>query len=307
MLATRERPISIGPRELTRTLDMQMSNQILNRHDTMKRITKNLVSILGLCLVALAPNLSSAQAPSGNITTNITDPTNAIWDLTVVSDLKEISLEVEDVEVDFDLDFVQNGKGKLSGAGDTTVALVVEGFPQSAFPASYNLKGSISSSKGVGRLNWSVSVSGTTFLDGADRKVSAFEKVNLKFDPVTRQIVSGNYTQKASASGLGSLTDSGPVDPQPLPDELGDGSWTLAMDIEPDAKNKYSGTASVTLASGQVYPFSVMGSHVPKTGQTKLVLKGLDAATGSSLKVTLLGNDIVGILGKVSGQAISVK
>src|SRR5204862_5952142 len=125
------------------------------------------------------------------------------------------------------------------------------------------------------------SISGSALLSGATRTVSASEKVNLLIDPVSKQIISGTFASKASASGLGSASDGGPVSPEPLPDELGDGTWTLSLNLEPNESNKYQGTnstATVTLMTGQVYPFSVVGAYKSTTGLTKLVLKGIDAA-----------------------------
>jgi hypothetical protein len=269
-----------------------------------------LVRGVALCLGILAPLLASAQAPSGNISTNITNPTNALWDITMVHEIKHVSFDIDNLDVVFDVDFTQNGGGKLAGAGDTTVLLALDGTNQPSFAAAYVVKGAITSVKGVGRLSFSDGATGIAFLNGADRKASVAEKMNIIIDPVTRQIVSGTFSRKASAAGLGSKTDSGAIEPESLPGELGDGSWTLSLDLQPDSKNKFTGTnntATVSLASGMIYHFAVIGAYVGPTQQSKLVLKGVDEAKGSSLKVTLLGSQITGILGKVSGQAISVK
>jgi hypothetical protein len=269
----------------------------------MKTKIQFLASTAAVCLITLAPNPSWAQAPSGNISTNITE----------VSDLKHISFEISDVDtfaIDYDVDFVQNGGGKLAGSGDTVVSLSINGTPQPDFAAKYVVKGAITSVKGVGRLSFSDSATGIASLDGANRKATVSEKMNVIIDPVTRQIASGTFSRKASASGLGGMTDKGAITPESLPGELGDGSWTLSMDLQPDSRNKYAGTnntATVTLQSGMVYHFTVVGNYNVPNNQSKLVLKGVNEAKGSSLKVTLLGSQVTGLLGKVSGQAISMK
>jgi hypothetical protein len=265
-------------------------------------------------LITLTPNLGSAQAPTGNISTNITNPTNAIFDITEVSDLKHASFDVNgnstSLHIAFDVDFDQSGGGKLAGADTNVVSLTVDSVPQPDFAAAYVVKGAVTSVKGVGRLSISESVTGTAFLNGANRKASASEKRSVIINPVTLQIVSGTFSRKASATGLGGASESGTLSPQALPAELGDGSWTLSMDLQPDVNNKYTGvnnTATVTLMTGMVYHFTIVGNFNATTHVSKFVLKGVDEAQGSSLKVTMLDNAVTTILGKVSGQAISLK
>jgi len=278
----------------------------------MKINTPLLAAAAALCLITA--NSSWAQAPSGNISTNITDPTNALWDLTQISELKHVSLDFNDssgsLQIDYNVDYLQDGGGKLAGTGNTTVSLSVDGTPQPDFSATYVVKGAVTSVKGVGRLSLTRSASGTAFLEGANRTASVSDKMSTVINPVTRQIVSGTFSRKASASGLGGKSDSGTISPQPLPGDLGDGSWTLSMDLLPDSGNKYMGssnTATVTLMTGMVYHFTIVGSFNATTQISKLVLKGVNEAQGSSLKVTLLGNQVTSILGKVSGQAISIR
>lgn len=278
----------------------------------MKINTPILAAAAALCL--LTSNVGLAQAPSGTITTNITDPTNALWDLTQASDLKDVSFDLSgggtSLQVEFTVDFLQNGGGKLAGTSNTTVHLTVDGTPQPDFSATYVVKGAVTSVKGVGRLSLTRSAKGTAFLEGANRTVSASDQMSAVINPVTRQIVSGTFSRKATASGLGGESDSGTISPEPLPGSLGDGSWTLSMALQPDSRNKYTGstnTATVTLMTGMVYHFTIVGNYNATTQVAKFVLKGVNEAQGSSLKVTMLGNQVTSILGKVSGQAISIR
>lgn len=273
----------------------------------MKTAVRSLTPVLAAGLMLLVCNKSLAAPPSGIFSTHIANPTNAVWDMTAVTDLHNISLDFQDqdqFQIQFDVDFVQTGTGKLQGAGNTVVSLVQNDIPQPDFTAAYAVKGTLKSTKGVARLNLVISAKGVAQIEGATRNVVTSEKANLVIDSVQAEIVSGNFAQKASASGLGSISDSGPVDPQPLPAELGDGSWTLSMEITPDAKNKYSGTASVTLSTGKVYSYDVIGKYSSKQDRTLLVLKGTGDAKGSSLKITMSGDDITAIQGKISGQAV---
>src|ERR1043166_8878111 len=190
----------------------------------MKTKISFLTAAAALCLVTLTPNLGSAQAPAGNISTNITNPTNAIFDITQVSDLKHVSLDFDDsngsLQIAFDVDFDQNGGGKLAGTGTNVVSLVQDGSPQPDFAAAYVVKGAVTSVKGAGRLSIPRSASGTAFLEGANRNASVSEKGSVIINPVTLQIVSGTFSRKASAAGLGSKSESGTVTPEALPAEL---------------------------------------------------------------------------------------
>ena len=107
-----------------------------------------------------------------------------------------------------------------------------------------------------------------------------------------------------SASGLPSAVDTESIT-DVRPPELGDGSWTLLVNFGEPNGTKLQGTATVTLATGQVYPFNFTGTFVASTGQSKLSLKGVDAGLGSVLTVTLHGSQIATIKGKVSGQIVS--
>ena len=70
---------------------------------------------------------------------------------------------------------------------------------------------------------------------------------------------------------------------------------------------KSSGTATVTLSTGRVYPFSFTGTFTPRTEQWKLNLKGVNAGKGSNLQVIAQGSDITKIVGRVSGQSVNIK
>ena len=77
------------------------------------------------------------------------------------------------------------------------------------------------------------------------------------------------------------------------------GTWTLAFDVSPYG-NRCTGTGSVTLSSGKTLPVAVTGSYAPKTGVSKLTLKG----AGINLSLTgLLQNGQI-TMQKLTGKAL---
>jgi hypothetical protein len=107
---------------------------------------------------------------------------------------------------------------------------------------------------------------------------------------------------------LGSISESSPLSDN-LPTDIGDGSWGLVLTFtNAPAATKLGGNASVTLQTGQVYPFTFTGLYAPHTGQSQLNLKGLDAGLGSMLQVSVnTNNAITRITGLISGQTVSIK
>lgn len=262
-------------------------------------------------LVLLTAPCSRAQALSGSITNEFADPANTLWDISKFIDFSESDFKLGDdstgsIQLDFKAPFTQDGKGKLFGSGSTEVELVYkgEGGPaQVPFQGVYTTKGSVTSSKGVVKLILGTKVTGSALFLGAQRKLSASGNVSLKFDMIARTI-SGRASYKATASGKGGISGS-----QPLSMSFGDlkleAPWTLVLDPVP-AGNKYTGTATITLDSGTVYPFTLTGTYTPNTGASKLTLTGTGAALGSKLQLKMQGSDITFISGKVSGQMIKI-
>jgi hypothetical protein len=277
-------------------------------------------STLSLALLAALPG--SAQ-PTGSITNHVTASANLLWDCSRLTELQDIELDIRKVskggtngtDIAFADPFTQDGAGKLAGAGTTSVALIRDiTEPQtSAFPGTYATRGSITSSKGVAHLVLSVKVSGHTVLENskgvsADRAVMATANYTVKLDPSAGQ-VTGRVSEKASAAGVGSISDTRQF-ADSIPADLGNGSWTLVLNFDAANGSKLTGNATVTLQTGAVYPFSLKGTFAPHTQQSKLNLTGQGAGKGSVLTVTLQPNAITGnvitkIVGRVAGQSVN--
>jgi hypothetical protein len=255
------------------------------------------------------------------LTRQITGSTNALWDFsTLTNEFENIELNTEKImdvgtnfiHAAFAAPYTQDGRGRLAGSGNASVALSsnVTDPQTNALGATYVSKGSVTSSKGVAHLVLSVKVSGQALLGDnkhpvAQRSVIVSVNCSAKFDAKTNQM-SGRVSGTASASGLASLSNRrGFADA--FPAELGDGAWTLVLQFGVISGNKSSGTATVTLSTGQVYPFTFTGTFTPRTEQWKLNLKGVDAGKGSNLQVIAQGSDITKIVGRVSGQSVNIK
>lgn len=280
-----------------------------------------LASIVLIALTSLTVATSQAQ-PTGSITNLITGATNVIWDLSqLTNELQNLHLDItgkshgstNHVEVLYADPFTQDGKGKLAGQGSTSVELILE-EPSPAtnnFPGTYISKGSLTSSKGVTRAVFNSKVAGSTTFPGDSQPtaVSASANYIVTFNAVSNT-VSGRSVERASAARKGSLSEKSTFNDtiSSLMDELGNGTWTLVLDFAaPPAANKLAGTASVTLNSGAVYPFNFTGVYTPRTGASKLNLKGHDAGAGSILQVMLSTNHITRIVGRVTGQSVNIK
>jgi len=265
------------------------------------------ISVFAIGLSAFAALNASAQAPTGTISIVVSDSNNALYDATLAP-LQIIDLDIpegnsSDLHITYDDPYTQDGKGKLSGAGATQVAVTNDSDIALSFAGTYQTKGTIKGNNGLTTVRLSSKASGTVFIENANRKLNASAKYTVNINSAAGTI-SGTLKQKAAASGLGS-TGSTETFQESIPPELGDGSWMLEINFgEPDG-TKLAGTATVTLATGQVYPFIIKGKYVSNTGQSKLQLKGFDAGAGSKLTVTLQGNSFATIKGKVSGQIVS--
>lgn len=280
-------------------------------------------SMGGIAVIAPpSPPVQSVAPPSNiSITNLVTGSSNVLWDASLLTNrLQHLDLNLptgnsSSVEISWAGSFTQNGRGKLAGSGtNTEVTVILSDSGDSntnTFTGKYISSGSVTSAKGVAHLTFSSRVSGKLLFPGESRasSVTASGVYTAKVD-ANNNTVTGHSSEHAAASGQGSTSKSKAFDPMTLSDlmpELGNGTWTLQIDFGTAVGNKLTGNASVTLNSGQQYPFSFTGVYNPRNGQSKLNLKGLEAGKGSSLQVTLDGTDITKVVGQVSGQSVNIK
>jgi hypothetical protein len=219
--------------------------------------------------------------------------------------------------------FVQNGRGGLSGHGTNTIRF--ESFytssnsfgPEVDFAGKYGSSGSMFGLKGIALIDFTSRASGQTPLDGRTRSVSISSALRLYFYAASYSL-KGSYANIISVSGRPTVAMGGLLSQLGLftiPNQFGDGSWTLVMNttnVPPG--NRLSGSATITLNSGAVYPFIFKGTYLSagkQPAQSKLALAGVKTAAGdglgSTLGVTLQGDRVVAMSGRVAGQNISLK
>ena len=254
----------------------------------------------------LSPQCSGAAIPSGSWKLEISDVTNHVWDVTGIQELQTPLLEFtdDDVTVRFDAPFGQNGSGKLAGAGIAQIDVdssIYAGLVQGTYVA----RGSITAAKGIARLTITSSAKGTAQIGGGPHVVSSFATVKAAIDSVSHS-VNGTYTSAAAASGYGAVHDAGLLNVSwtNVLASMGDGRWTLHLNVTNDAVKTVGGTATVALSSGSTLTFAVKGKYNAKTDSTLLILSADAASKGSSLKVNWAASGAATLQGKLTGQTI---
>lgn len=281
----------------------------------MNRVSKKLTAVI-LCTgaVALAGQSGRAALPSGNYDQHVASDSNPIWDVTRVVPLNNLSFGVggnANVDLQCHVSFTMDGAGKLNGKGTTDILVDSGSFKGTIPGATYKVTGSITSQGGAAKLLYTATLMGKANMEGKNRTVTASATFSTRFDAVNKTF-SGTYINKASASGLGGGSEKGSIDAnfQDLYAELGTGYWTLhLMDLANNGKTKITaGTATVVLDdSSKVFSFKVKGVYAAKTGISTLALAPSDAVSkGSTLTVTMSGQTITAIKGKVAGQTIKL-
>jgi hypothetical protein len=274
----------------------------------MKKFRQTFLAAVVLAGLTMIPQYCPAAIPSGAVTFTNTDEANSLWDATRITDLNNLKLGIADIggTISFPVAFTQDGGGKLVGAGTTTITFDTTDFSGTIPSAAYKISGTLKSKGGVATLKFSATATGTASLQGANRRVSASQKLTATLDANSHSLT-GTYMNKASASGLGSpKPDTGPL-PQTwasVAPQLGNGGWVLSMALANDGSKKIAGTATVTLNSGASFTFVAKGVYSAKTDTSKLVLSPTAGSKGSALKILMSGNSIAAIQGKVSGQSV---
>jgi hypothetical protein len=84
-----------------------------------------------------------------------------------------------------------------------------------------------------------------------------------------------------------------------------DGKWTLDLNLAASG-NRIGGVGLVQLTNGELLKFQTMGTWLPKMQRANLLLKGMGAAKGSTLRLQLVGPqlDLGWLRGTVAGQGL---
>lgn len=232
------------------------------------------------------------------------------------------------LQTTFTSPFVQNGRGQFVGHGTNTMSLSYQILTDTGnifdpwastnvleltnVAGNYVVSGSIHGISGVAVLRYISRASGALPVSGKRLRVSTIDALYVVIQAATR-VARESYGNIISVTGQRRLQLSGP-DSESLPDYLGDGTWSLVLNFESASattSTRLSGWATVTLNSGTVFPFTFSGRYSAKTGRSTLLLKGVNNeagnAKGATLTVTLAGDQVVSLLGRIAGQVIRQK
>lgn len=269
--------------------------------------------ILGTFTAAFLPQFASAQ-PSGTIATSVSSATDLVWDVGAVTTRVSFGVTFPGsttVNLAFPVVISQSGAGAISGGAlNPAATLRVLGVSFPFLGGKYKVTGTVTSNKGKGHALIKATVSGS--VSGVEtRQVKATHMINVHFDN-TALTVTGTETDMISvhppvrageAVGHGTV----PINEVPSAFFVGNGSWTLTLSDLTTTGKKVLGTATVVLNSGQSFNYNVHGLFTDATGISKLTLTAADKPThGSSLQVSLNGNVIKSIKGRISGQSVNV-
>ncbi len=270
-------------------------------------------------LIALSITILSqvglAQAPTGDISSPTYSGTRGLYDFTglitsIEEDLVGNTSEANtNNHIQQSISVTQSTSGLLSGAGTTTVTLYVSkdfnGNPNTfIYDTDYTVKGSVKSAGTNVLVQYTFASEGRTELgDGVLRTVRESMNYRITVRPV-EGTMSGVKSGGASASGGGTIKLLNTSIPeQPVPGGL-PLDWNLSLNLAAD-ETKVTGTANVHLSNGRDLPFTVKGTYSARSG-TKLTLTGSEPKKPAKLKVTLSGDAITGISGKLLGQRVNV-
>ena len=247
------------------------------------------------------------NATGGRIATPQYSGSNGLYDLTTV--FTNLSADFSSgsgttATVSEAVSVIQSSTGVLAGggAGTTTVAVVTAGGGF-GFPATYTVKGAVKTAGTNVLISIAFAGKGNAVLDGVAYKFNETLTYLITLNPMANTGV-GRVTGAAAAIGKGPRSGSSKIlNPTfgPVAVPFGPVAWQLSLALTATS-TKADGTASVTLANGRVFPFTVKGPI--KNGITKLVLTGTGAGKGAKLSVTMEGGAITAISGSLLGQAL---
>jgi hypothetical protein len=234
-------------------------------------------------------------APAGPYSFDFGPPGKPVWDISGTYTLSP--LVGGSTSVEFPVTITQDSQGMLTGSG--TGPVDIDGV---AATGTYTIKGKITNSGGVAKINATVKLSGNGEIQGVQTTYSLSANYKLEIDPIAKTVV-GSARGSAKASGIG----SGPVTEDfstVLPSNMA-GDWKLQMNLVP-TDNKLGGSSSVVLGNGRTLDLGVKGSYSAKNTKSTITLSGLDTFKGTTLKVMGTNDTLVNVTvkGKILGQVV---
>jgi hypothetical protein len=252
--------------------------------------------------VALLTGSAQSQV---SITNQFKGPGTGLWDLRWFTNAftleigvpKGFQSSISNTVLACEAQFAIDGMGRVTGEAETPLQLVGNGTETNVFAGSWKSRGLVSSGNGILRITVLAQAKGEAVLDNVTRLVSGWDTYSLIINSKTSTL-SGRGSDRISASGLGSIRNAYRVGPFTNFSGWGDGSWVLVLNLNNPAGKAVSGTATVTLNTGWVIPFSVAGNA------SNLRLNGVGEATGSFLNIAFRGSQISRMNGRIFGQSV---
>ncbi len=260
---------------------------------------------LGVAVFLLiASQVSQAQAPSGNISFTIGGTNSFVYDFSGDYKLTETMLSPGGVGSDLSFGFstTEDPRGKVSGFG--TTLLMVGG---NAVAAQYRVTGNASrGGSKLPHLTLNVQLTGNDTISGTLTSFNISIVYSLDVDPNSGTFF-GTARGNARFTKFGSARIRRDIAEMPLPDNLGDGSFAVNVNIV--ALDTLGGGGNIVLSNGRSLPVTLTGTYSPGSARTRLRLVGKNEARGVSLNISFLQAADETILESVNGRlmGLSVK
>ena len=240
-------------------------------------------------------------------------PGKGLVDLTGVLTNLSVDFAASDgkaVPISEDVCVVQSITGAITARTTGTVITVIAEDGIFSNSATYTLKGAVTSAGSS--ILFSVAFTGKSgaFL-GGDQGYSTSTFTESVTSLPTLDPVAGTMNGRQTgtlAFRLGSKVRTGkilvPTFSGPAPAGFTPIDWQLSMPLT-STNSPVTGRATVTLANGRRFPFTVKGTPTKLT-LTGTTTGGTDSANGAKLTVTLTGQHITGINGSLLGQKVNL-
>ena len=233
-------------------------------------VVVNKVVVAVAAALVLGLSASGEQIPAGSYSESF-NGTASLYDVsgTYRQSVSDISL---------DCTFNMDATGKFTGQGTASFDDFTVYGASGNIDATFN--GTVKSAKDVTRVSMAIKMKGYMVVQGITAKFSANMKENMEIDQASGHMygtISGSVT--VNVPGYGSK--SAKIPPTEVALDLpgnGNGSWNLTLNLAPAGK-KYTGTGTAAVSGGQSYPVTVTGTYAPKSGSSKLTVKGQKAMT----------------------------
>ena len=262
---------------------------------------KRLAPLLAGLAVCVAPALHAERA-WGEFTIEFGDNLK-LWDLS-----GSYSEDLDGLSLDYTIS--SEPSGKFTGQGTATVS----GFwgYDVDLGMDFTVNGGVNSAGSVTRVNLTMKMSGSGWVEGYYLTMKATVTEKLEVDSATMQMLgtySGNVSVSVPSMHKSAKARIPKTDVQTSLPEGATGDWDLTLNVTTNL-NKFAGSAMVHVDNRASIPLMLTGSYQPKSGLSKLTLKGQglfrSAQMNLGIACTNAGVTLKSLSGKVLGQKLKL-